>query len=51
MLNKYGLVEEISDKLYNEVILPILCIDLKDIKSLDCLKLIPKLIKSWKSLN
>ncbi|CAD8149760.1 unnamed protein product [Paramecium pentaurelia] len=51
MLNKYGLVEEISDKLYNEIILPILCIDLKSIKSLDCLKLIPKLIKSWKQLN
>ncbi|CAD8067182.1 unnamed protein product [Paramecium sonneborni] len=51
MLNKYGLVEEISNKLYNEVILPILCIDLKNIKQLDCLKLIPKLIKSWKNLN
>lgn len=48
MLNKYGLVEEISDKLYNEIILPILCVDLKTIKSLDCLKLIPKLMKSWK---
>ncbi|CAD8063278.1 unnamed protein product [Paramecium sonneborni] len=51
MLNKYGLVEEISDKLYNEFILPILCIDLKNIKLLDCLKLIPRLIKSWKTLN
>ncbi|CAK75992.1 unnamed protein product (macronuclear) [Paramecium tetraurelia] len=51
MLNKHGLMEEISNKLYNEVILPILCVDLKGLKSLDCLKLIPKLIKSWKSLN
>ncbi|CAK75457.1 unnamed protein product (macronuclear) [Paramecium tetraurelia] len=51
MLNKYGLVEEISEKLYNEIIQPILCIDIKTIKSVDCLKLIPRLIKAWKQLN
>ncbi|CAD8050843.1 unnamed protein product [Paramecium primaurelia] len=51
LLNYYGLIEEISEKLFTQVFKPILGIELDKLQNIDCLKLIPKLIKSWKSMN
>ncbi|CAK65785.1 unnamed protein product (macronuclear) [Paramecium tetraurelia] len=51
LLNYYGLIEEISEKLFTQVFQPILRIDLDQLQNIDCLKLIPKLIKTWKNMN
>ncbi|CAD8064038.1 unnamed protein product [Paramecium sonneborni] len=51
LLNYNGLIEEISQKLFLQVLKPILQIELDRIQNIDCLKLIPKLIKSWNNIN
>lgn len=51
VVNKFGLLEELTENFYKEVLLRNMNYDLKSLKGLDCLKLIPNLIQLWKTYS
>lgn len=49
IINKYGLLEELSENLYKSVFKKIL--DLNSLKWIDLLKMMPFLYKKWNNYN